>query len=825
MFSMFKRKKKSAKTSERRDPHARREAARYDQPIASRELILDVITEADRPIKRPDIEALLSIHDEEGVEALRRRLNAMVRDGQLVRNRRDCYARADQFDLVPGRVIGHQDGFGFLVTDDDSDDVYLSARQMHALFHGDRVLVRITGLDRRGRREGDVVEVLKRNTRHVVGRFYSEKGVQFVTPDNKRLPIDIAVPTGEDNGARNGQIVSVEIIEQPGKRSPPVGRVVEVLGDHMAPGMEIDIAIRSHDVPQAWPAAVEQEIAGLAEEVPAKAKRGREDLRDVPLVTIDGADARDFDDAVFCEVTRGGWRLLVAIADVSHYVHPDTALDNEAVERGNSVYFPERVIPMLPEVLSNGLCSLNPEVDRLCMVCEMIFNGEGRMIRSRFSNALMRSHARLTYSEAADIMVERDHGARQRRAALVPHLDELYRLYGVLRKARSKRGAIDFETTETRIVFGEDRKIERIVPLVRNDAHKVIEECMVAANVAAARYLERHKMPALYRIHATPSGDKVADLQEFLNDLGLGLRGGSKPTARDYSAVLRAARGRPDEHLINTVLLRSMPRAEYSPDNIGHFGLAHENYAHFTSPIRRYPDLLVHRAIRHVLAGKKAKSFPYSLEQMQGLGEHFSGTERRADDATRDAVDWLKCEFMLDKVGKTYPGIITATTSFGIFVELQDIYVEGLVHVTALGNDYYHFDPQRHWLMGERSNKIFRLGDALTVKVVQVNLDDRKIDFELVEAPAGKGGGKKRRSRSGKKRSGESADKPKAVAKKQAQAKTRAKTRTKTRAKTQPKTQPKTRKKASSKRKAKTTDKPGNKSRSRRGGAARRKQD
>ncbi|MCG6900069.1 MAG: ribonuclease R [Gammaproteobacteria bacterium] len=741
---MDKKKQRKSRTTQRRDPHARREAARYEQPIASRELILAVITEADHPVNRADLETLLGIHDENGAEALRRRLNAMLRDGQLVRNRRGCYALADQFDLVQGRVVGHPDGFGFLVTDDEGDDVYLSARQMRALFHGDRVLARITGLDRRGRREGDVVEVLKRNTHTVVGRFYNEKGVQFVTPDNKRLPMDIPVPAGESNGATHGQIVSVEIIEQPSKRSPPVGRVVEVLGDHMAPGMEIDISIRSHDIPQAWPPAVEAEIDGLGEQVPAQAKRGREDLRELPLVTIDGADARDFDDAVFCEATPGGWRLLVAIADVSHYVHPDTALDSEAFERGNSVYFPERVIPMLPEVLSNGLCSLNPEVDRLCMACEIIFNREGRMIRSRFSNALMRSHARLTYTEAAAIMVDRDPQARKNRQTLLPHLDELYRLYKVLRKGREKRGAIDFETTETRIIFGAGRKIERIVPLVRNDAHKVIEECMVAANVAAARYLERHKMPTLNRVHAAPTGEKVADLQEFLNELGLGLRGGSKPTARDYSAVLKVAHGRPDEHLINTVLLRSMPRAEYSPENIGHFGLAHEHYAHFTSPIRRYPDLLVHRAIRHVLAGKKPKSFPYTVENMQIFGEHCSATERRADEATRDAIDWLKCEYMLDKIGETYSGIITATTSFGIFVELQDIYVEGLVHVTALGNDYYHFDPTRHWLIGERTNQIFRLGDPLNVKVVQVNLDDRKIDFELSEKQKRKASGSKK---------------------------------------------------------------------------------
>jgi len=749
---MQRRKKTGARPARQRDPHARREAARYEQPIASREHIQEVIAEADRPVGREDLEELLEIRDEQGVEALRRRLNAMVRDGQLVRNRRDCYALADRFDLVPGRVIGHQDGFGFLVPDEGDEDVYLSARQMHALFHGDRVLVRITGMDRRGRREGSVVEVLKRNTLHLVGRFYSERGVHFVTPDNKRIPSDIAVPDGETGGAGHGQIVSVEIIEQPGKRTPAVGRVVEVLGDHMAPGMEIDIAIRSHDLPQAWPPEIGQEISGFGKEVPAAAKRGREDLRELPLVTIDGEDARDFDDAVYCEATRGGWRLLVAIADVSHYVNAETALDSEALARGNSVYFPERVIPMLPEVLSNGLCSLNPEVDRLCLVCEMRFNREGRMTRSRFFDGLMRSHARLTYTEVAAILVEGDAKVRKRRQAMVPHLEELHRLYQVLRRQRETRGAIDFETTETRIVFGPERKIERIVPLQRNDAHKLIEECMIAANVAAARYLERNKIPALYRVHARPASDKVMELQEFLNELGLGLRGGRKPSASDYAAVLRLAEGRPDAHLINTVLLRSMPRAEYSPENIGHFGLAHENYTHFTSPIRRYPDLLVHRAIRHILAGRKPEKFRYTLSDMEGFGEHCSATERRADDATRDAIDWLKCEFMLDKVGETYPGIISSVTSFGLFVELQDIYVEGLVHVTALGNDYYHYDPTRHWLQGERSNRIFRLGDPVTVTVVRVNLDERKIDFEMQEKPARKDNSRGTAGKTGRRR-------------------------------------------------------------------------
>jgi ribonuclease R len=746
-----KHRTKTISKRRRRDPHADREASRYEKPIASREYILEVITAADRPLKHGSLMELLKIDSEEGAEALRRRLGAMVRDGQLVRNRRDCYALADQFDLVQGRVIGHRDGFGFLVTDDEGDDVYLSARQMHALFHGDRAMVRITGVDRRGRREGDVVDILKRNTHTIVGRFYTESGVNFVTPDSKRIAHDIAIPATETGEARHGQIVSVEIIEQPGKRKPPVGRVAEVMGDHMAPGMEIDIAILSHEIPQAWPSAVEQEISGLGRDVPKDAISGREDLRGVPLVTIDGADSRDFDDAVFCEATKDGWRLLVAIADVAHYVHPDTALDREAFDRGNSVYFPERVIPMLPEVLSNGLCSLNPDVDRLCLVCEMMFDKDGQMTGSRFVDAVMRSHARFTYHEVAAILVDEDKQVRKQYRQLVPHLEDLYRLYKTLRKVRNKRGAIDFETTETRIVFGKDRKIERIIPLLRNDAHMVIEECMIAANVATATFLERHKMPTLYRIHATPAGEKITELQEFLKEMGLALRGGDKPTAKNYSALLKQVKGRPDEHLINTVLLRSMPRAEYNPDNIGHFGLAHEHYAHFTSPIRRYPDLLVHRAIRHILSGKQAGSFKYNQVAMQELGEHCSTTERRADDATRDAVDWLKCEYMLDKVGETYAGIISSVTSFGIFVELQEIYVEGLVHVTAMGNDYYHFDPTRHWLMGERTNRIYRLGDQLDVRVVQVNLDERKIDFELAEKPAGEKTGKKARKKTGKK--------------------------------------------------------------------------
>ena len=745
------------------DPNFEREAAKYDKPIPSREFIMEMLGDRGVPLNRDEVADALGLTTEDEGEALRRRLNAMERDGQLLRNRRGGYCLVDKADLVRGRVTGHADGFGFLVPEEGGDDLFLSPRQMRQVLHGDRIVARVVGIDRRGRREGAVVEVLEHNTHQVVGRFYQESGVGFVVPDNKRLSQDIVVPPDMQGAAEHGQIVTVELVEQPSKRAKPIGRVQEVLGDHMAPGMEIDVAIRSHELPAKWPEHVRAEIQGLTEEVPEAAKAGRVDLRDTPLVTIDGVDARDFDDAVHCARTPKGWRLTVAIADVSHYVKAGSALDQEAYERGNSVYFPERVVPMLPEVLSNGLCSLNPEVDRLCMVCEMHINDEGRITRSRFFDAVMRSHARLTYDQVAAMVVQGDRGLRERYQVLVPHLENLYGLYKLMRKVRQRRGAIDFETTETRIVFGDERKIERIVPAERNDAHKIIEECMIAANVAAARFLARHKIPTLYRVHDGPKADKLADVRSFLKELGLQLGGGDTPEPKHYAKLLAKVQDRPDAHLIQTVLLRSLSQAVYTPDNSGHFGLAHDSYAHFTSPIRRYPDLLVHRALRHITSQKGgivrravrratgrggAKGYAYSHDDMVVYGEHCSMTERRADEATRDAVDWLKCEYMLDKVGEVYGGIITGVTSFGIFVELEDIYVEGLVHVTALSNDYYHFDPSRYRLMGERTGTMYRLADRVEVKVVRVDLDERKVDFELAAAArADTGAGRTRKKR------------------------------------------------------------------------------
>lgn len=728
-----------AKRLPKNDPFFRREAQKYEHPIPSREFIMALLETEGRPLNRQQITRALNVKGDEAEEALRRRLRAMERDGQLIRNRRGGYGLIKKMDLVRGRVIGHPDGFGFLVPEEGGDDLFLATGEMRAVLHGDKVVARVTGADRRGRKEGAIVEVLERANHDVVGRYYVEGGVGFVVADNKRINQDILVPAAQVYGAKDGQLVVVEVMEQPTKRRQAMGRVIEILGDHMAPGMEIDIAIRAHELPQEWSVLVDMETAELPRDVPEEAKRDRKDLRDLALVTIDSEESKDFDDAVYCEKKGGGWRLVVAIADVSHYVAPGGALDGEAKRRGNSVYFPGRVIPMLPEALSNNLCSLNPQVDRLCMVCDMRLNASGRLTEYQFYPAVMRSKARLTYTKVAAMLVDQNEVLRAEYESLVPHLEDLYSLFKVLHQRRAKRGAIDFDTTETRIVFGPGKKIERIVPVERNDAHRLIEECMLMANVATADFLSKAGIPSLYRVHEGPPAQKLADLREFLRELGLKLPGGEKPETKDFARLLEHVRGRPDAHLIQTVMLRSLSQAVYSPDNQGHFGLAYKAYTHFTSPIRRYPDLLVHRAIRHVLARLPAEEFRYGTEDMAVLGEHCSMTERRADEATRDALDWLKCEFMMDKVGGEFPGIITGVTGFGLFVELDDIYVEGLIHVTGLSNDYYHFDPTKHRLVGERTRRIYRLADRLRVRVARVELEDRKIDFDLVEeAPAGK---------------------------------------------------------------------------------------
>ncbi|MDI3324517.1 ribonuclease R [Pontibacterium granulatum] len=754
---------------------------KYSHPIPDRDFILNLLNERDTSMNRHQLADAMQLYDEQEQEALRRRLRAMERDNQVIFHPRKGYSVLRADELVTGTVIGHPDGFGFLSRDEGGDDLFLFNKQMESVFDGDRVQVRISGVDRRGRQEGKIVKVLEHNTTQLVGRLaQDEDGVFFLEPENRRITNEIDIDEEDLAGAKLGQYISVEILEQPCSRYNATGRVIEVLGDSMAPGMEIDVALRSHDIPHRWPQDALKAAESLGNQVAAADKAHRVDLRKLPFVTIDGEDARDFDDAVYCEKSGSGWKLYVAIADVSHYVKPDSTLDIEARERGTSVYFPGHVVPMLPEALSNGLCSLNPKVDRLVMVCEMAINSAGKMTDFSFSEGVIHSHARLTYNQVGALLSDPTSGVGKQVAhnhkAIVPHLHELHALYGALRKARSKRGSIDFETREVQFRFNEDRKIEQIVPVVRNDAHKMIEEFMLCANVATAGFLEQLQIPALYRIHDGPLEKKLKNLRAFLGERGLNLGGGDKPTPADYDKLLTSLGDRSDAHIIRTMMLRSLSQAEYSPDNQGHFGLAYSAYAHFTSPIRRYPDLLVHRAIRSVIRRKEtgsafhralkritgkgtdpvqrvknaprlepAKAYPYDMQAMLILAEHCSEASRRADQASWDVEAWLKCEYMQDFIGDTFTGIISSVAKFGLFIEIEDIQVEGLIHVSALKSDFYHFDEAKQRLVGDQSRTTYALGDAVEIRVVRVDMDQRKIDFELVDTQARTTSRKKKR--------------------------------------------------------------------------------
>jgi ribonuclease R len=721
------------KDKDQRPGGPRKEPPEYAFDIPAREEVMALLEGEGKPMAPREIFASLGLKGEPRRQAMRKRLAAMCRDGQLLANRKGEFCLTARIHLITGTVQGHRDGFGFVIPDDGSDDVFLSARQMREVMHGDRVAVRIKSYDRRGRPEGAVAEVLERVNAQVVGRFVAQGGVGFVVPDNPRITQEILVGPRQRGGAKPGQIVIVEITEPPGPNAYPAGRISRVLGDEDAPGMETEIAVHAHNLPYLWSEEVGREMEGFGDKVPPGAKSGRVDLRDTPLVTIDGADARDFDDAVYCEPSGSGWKLLVAIADVSHYVVKGTALDAEARNRGTSVYFPNRVIPMLPEALSNGLCSLVPQVDRLCMVCEMHVDKSGKVSKSRFFRAVMRSAQRFTYEQVAGILQHQDQRLRQRFEPLLASLEALYGLYRAFRGARRKRGAIDFEIPENTLEFDQRGRVAAIHERVRNDAHKLIEECMIAANVEAARFLRKARIPALYRVHAGPDEDRIEELKLFLAALKIPFNPGSSMKPAMFSEVINLVQDRPDAALIETVMLRSLAQAVYEPGKGGHFGLALGEYAHFTSPIRRYPDLLVHRAIGHLLDGGKPGTYVYSLSDMEGLGAHCSRCERRADDATREAMDWLKTEFMQDKLGQEFPGTVSGVTQFGVFVQLDTLQVDGLVHVSALGSEYFDLDKARYRLVGSQSGRVFQLGDRLQVKVVRASLEDRKIDFELVD--------------------------------------------------------------------------------------------
>lgn len=717
------------------DPFRAREIQKYGaDPLPSREYILSWLEDVGRLVSFPEILTAFGLDEERG-EYLHHRIKAMTSAGQLMRDRQGNIGIPSKMDLVTGTVIAHPEGYGFLSIEGEAEDGFIPPQFMGAVMHGDKVLARVNFVDRNGRKDYVPVEILERGQKRVVGRLNHHEGIWTLIPENKRLTQPVFIPENALGEAKDGQIVVVEIVSYPTRYRQAVGQVVEILGERMAPGMEVQIAIENYDLPHEFPESVVAECAQIPDELQAPDYKGRVDLRDLPLVTIDGITSRDFDDAV-CAIKRGdNYVLYVAIADVAHYVKVSSPLDTEAYLRGTSVYFPDRVIPMLPEKLSNGLCSLNPDVDRLCIACELTLSPDGKIKRTRFHEAVMHSHARLTYETAEKLLFDEDELLRESYGELTAHLDDLKAVYQILHTSRINRHTIDFDLAEPEFIYDSEGKIETIQARSRLEAHKLIEECMVIANVAAARFLSKYKLPGLYRVHDDPSAERMEKLKEFLGRIGIKWQGmaDDKITPQQFANLLEKVEGRPDYDLIEKMVLRSMAQAIYSADNRGHFGLALQNYAHFTSPIRRYPDLLVHRAIRHKLRGGTPENYVYSHLQMTEFGKHCSDCERRADEATRDAMDFLKCEFMSHHLGEEFTGKISNVTSFGFFVTLDTFYIDGLIHISTLTSDYYHFDANTVTLTGEHNGKVFKMLDNVKVRVAAVSIQDKKIDFELLE--------------------------------------------------------------------------------------------
>lgn len=722
-----------SKKFNKKDPHAAREAKQYDNPIVSRELIMELLESREVLMTRQEIATEFHIEDVDQKEALRRRLRAMERDGQLLCDHKGGYGLLRDLEIIEGRVSSRKDGSGW-VTAATGAEIYLEHKQMRKVFPGDEVSVKITGYFRRRKTlEGKIEKVLKRHTHTLVGRFRVESEVAYLKPENSSIKHNILIPPGQTIQAKEGDYVLADIVTQPTSHTQAVGKVVKIMGGDFSCAMAIDLAIQAHHLPHEWNDAIDSEVLQLPDEVTESDLDGRWDLRDLPFVTIDGEDARDFDDAVYCRPNKiGGWTLFVAIADVSYYVRIGSAIDTEAQLRGNSVYFPNKVVPMLPEKLSNGLCSLKPKVDRLTVATEIEIDSSGNLVSYKFSPAVIHSHARLTYTKVADMLENDQSEFRTEYSNVVPDIEELNRLFGCLEKARAARGALEFDTIETRMIMNDEGEITEIVPVKRNIAHKIIEECMLMANVATAEFLLKHKADGVFRIHESPRDEKLEDLRGFLQLRGLTLKGGESPTSKDVSSLLRQVHDRPDFNVIQTVVLRTMNQAVYSPENAGHYGLGYEAYTHFTSPIRRYPDLIVHRVIRMILDKGDDAAEKYLAAHLVELSLQLSTTERRADEATRDVAGALKCSYMDKHVGDEFNGVISGVTNFGFFVTIEDLFVDGLVHVTSLKKEYYHFDEVQHALIGERTRKVFKLGDKVRVKVVGVKVNERKIDFGLV---------------------------------------------------------------------------------------------
>ncbi|SMN14570.1 3'-to-5' exoribonuclease RNase R [uncultured Candidatus Thioglobus sp.] len=699
------------------DPHQQRESDKYDNPIPSREYILEFVTK--QPQSFYDLVDVLEINGKQK-KPLTHRLKAMVRDQQLSMDRDGVYdVFNSERDIMIGTVSANPKGFGFIALDEGGKDLRLSTYQMKLVFHGDRVKARM--LDQRG--DSEIIEVIE-SIKTVVGRLHLGAESAYIVVDDRRIRNNINI---SDISATNTdkQIVIVEITQAPTFKTLAEGRIIQILGDYMDEGVETEAALYRNGIPVDFSAEALAQTEQLPTQVTVEDKVGRVDITNMKLVTIDGEDSRDFDDAVFAEPTNNGWKLVVAIADVSHYVVEGSDLDIDAIERGNSVYFPRRVVPMLPEALSNGLCSINPDVERLCMTCEMNIDAEGNLLDYKFYPAVMFSHARLTYTKVSQILEHHDSKLTQQYESVIDNLNTLYDLYKTLKNARTKRGVMDFDRIETQILFNDEGKIDNIVATSRNDAHKLIEECMLMANQATAKFLAENNEDFLYRIHPKPTAEKVEVTRQFLTAVGLTLEGGAQPESKHFAKVLEDAKGRDNENIIKTVVLRTMKQAVYTPANEGHFGLAFDDYTHFTSPIRRYPDLLVHRAINRVINKNTRKP----SKRMVELGAELSVTERRADEATRDVEKWLKCEYMRDKVGETFNGVISGIAAFGIFIELTDVYVEGMISIRDMKDDYYNFDDIHHKLTGSRTGKTFQLGDTIKIQIASVNLDDRQMVF------------------------------------------------------------------------------------------------
>lgn len=742
-------KKTPKKSTRRRSKTAQRsnDDKPYEHKVPDRNALQKVLTDKGRPMDYDELASHFGLSDRKQKRALTDVLGKLLKSGQVLLNRSEEYCLAERLHLIPGKVSAHRDGFGFLMPDDGGEDMFLSPRQMQLVMHGDRVAGRVINRSPRGA-EGKVIEILERANAEVAGRYIRERGIGLVIPDNPKLTQRILIPQGERGEAKPGEMVVVRILDYPTMEGQATASVVQVLGAPGQTGMPTDLAIHAHSIPYKWPEAVVEEASDFGTSVPTRAKQGRKDLRDLPLVTIDGADARDFDDAVLAQRKGDGWRLIVAIADVAHYVQPGSAIDNEAISRATSVYFPDRVVPMLPEVLSNGLCSLNPKVDRLCMVCDMTVSETGEVTRASFYDAVMRSKARLTYSEVAGYL-DGGRGNKAIAGDVAESVDQLHALYQQFARRRAKRGAIELDLPQLRIRMSDDGEVEAIVSAPRNDAHKLIEECMIAANVQAALYISRKKVQALFRVHAKPDEERFNEFRLYMISLGFQVSHAAHPKPRELRRLMASAQERPDAYAINMALLRSFAHAEYTPENIGHFGLALDAYAHFTSPIRRYPDLLVHRAIRHMTGGGKARQYIYDAERMIQLGKLTSERERRAEEATREVEALLKCQFMQKHLGGQFSGLISGVTHFGLFVQITDLQVDGLVHVSSLRNDYYEHEPEKQRLIGSRTGKEYALGDSVEIIVDRVDLESRQIDFVLYDSERSSEGGARRGGKGG----------------------------------------------------------------------------